>query len=82
MELFHAAPAPEKDKMDDKKILLLLLELYNFNIKNIQRKMIHREGITTSVKDWTMIQASSLVENQEVIQMYVVAFHFVTFRTY
>lgn len=31
--------------------------------------MTHREGITTSAKDWTMIQASSLVDNQHVIQM-------------
>lgn len=40
--------------------------------------MIHREGITTDIKDWTMIQASSLVQNQEVIQMYVLddAYHF------
>lgn len=33
--------------------------------------MIHREGITTDIKDWTMIQASSLIQNQAVIQMYV-----------
>lgn len=31
--------------------------------------MAHREGITTNVKDWTMIQASSLVQNQKVIEM-------------
>jgi hypothetical protein len=31
--------------------------------------MSHREGITTEVKDWPMIPASSLVDNQNVIEM-------------
>ncbi|GAA5802332.1 hypothetical protein EDC94DRAFT_621826 [Helicostylum pulchrum] len=31
--------------------------------------MAHREGITTETKDWTMIQASDLVQNQQVIQI-------------
>ncbi|KAG2233417.1 hypothetical protein INT48_007447 [Thamnidium elegans] len=31
--------------------------------------MAHREGITTESKDWTMIQASGLVQNQQVIQI-------------
>lgn len=31
--------------------------------------MAHREGITTSTKDWIMVPVSSLVKNQKVIQM-------------
>lgn len=49
--------------------LLFLSTKYNTNNKN--NKMIHREGVTTETKDWTMIQASSLIQNQNVIQMYV-----------
>lgn len=31
--------------------------------------MAHREGVTTSSTDWTMVQASSLIRNQKVIEM-------------
>ncbi|CAO3594206.1 unnamed protein product [Absidia cylindrospora] len=30
---------------------------------------MHREGITTEIHDWTMIKASSLIENQNVIEI-------------
>ncbi|KAI8091212.1 uncharacterized protein B0P05DRAFT_577303 [Gilbertella persicaria] len=31
--------------------------------------MSHREGVTTSIKDWTMMPVSSLIKNQKVIQI-------------
>lgn len=31
--------------------------------------MAHREGITTTPSDWTMVKASTLVKDQEVITM-------------
>jgi hypothetical protein len=38
-----------------------------FNIGAIRNK--HREGITTDARDWSMVHAGALVQNQQVVTM-------------
>lgn len=40
-----------------------------FTHTNDNNIMAHREGITTTSHDWTMVTASSLVKDQKVITM-------------